>query len=129
MRTSDPLLLTATLLLAGCSGGTEQQQASGDGQAVQPKQNPGLAIDCALAGAQSFARDCTVEQADGGDAVILTLRHPDGGFRRLQVTHDGRGVAAADGALPARISVEGDREIGIVVGDDRYRLPATIGAK
>ena len=129
MRISDPILLTATLLLAGCSGGTERQQASGEGQAAQPRQNPGLAIDCALAGAQSFSRACTVEQSGGEGAVILTLRHPDGGFRRLQVTQDGRGVATADGAIPAQISVEGLRDIGITVGNDRYRLPATVGAK
>ena len=70
----------------------------------------------------------SVEQSAAGQAVVLTLRHPDGGFRRLQVTQDGRGVAVADGALPAQVSVEGDRQIGVTIGADRYRLPATVSA-
>ncbi|MGO1305196.1 MAG: hypothetical protein ACTMKV_10480, partial [Sphingomonas parapaucimobilis] len=79
-------------MLAGCSGGeADRQAAAQNGPAAEQK--PGLAIDCALAGARAFADDCTVEQSGMGDAVILTVRHPDGGFRRLRVTRDGHGVA------------------------------------
>ena len=57
---------------------------------------------------------------------VLTIRHPDGGFRRLRITADGRGVIAADGAEPARVSVIGPADIEVAVGGDRYRLPATV---
>ncbi|APX66360.1 hypothetical protein V3I01_08620 [Sphingomonas sp. gentR] len=128
MRISDPRWLVGALALAGCSGGQEERQAAAqNGPAAEQK--PGLAIECALAGAQAFASDCTVEQSGAGNAVVLTVRHPDGGFRRLQVTRDGRGVEAADGAQPASVTVAGDRTIEIAVGGDRYRLPATVGTR
>lgn len=127
MRISDPILLAGALVLAGCSG-AERSDGDGAGSAG-PRQNPGLAIACALGGASQFAEDCTVEQSSDGETVILTLRHPDGGFRRLRVTQDGRGVATADGALPAQVAIEGDRQIGVTIGSDRYRLPATVGAR
>lgn len=125
MRISDAACLAGAIVLAGCSSG---QDGEGGATASSPEK-PGLAIECALGGAQTFRRDCTVEQSAAAEAVILTVRHPDGGFRRLQVTQDGRGVAAADGALPALVSVEGDRQIGVTVGADRYRLPATVSAR
>jgi hypothetical protein len=60
---------------------------------------------------------------------VLTLHNPDGGFHRLLVTKDGRGVVAADGAEPAIVRVVGEREIEVAIGGDRYRLPATVAAK
>ncbi len=60
------------------------------------------------------------------DGLTLTVRAPDGSFRRLRVTDDGRGVVAADGALPAIVTIVGDGIIEVVIADDRYRLPATI---
>ncbi|WP_230480439.1 hypothetical protein [Sphingomonas sp. Leaf21] len=125
MRISDRLLLVGALALAGCSGGQGSEQSDGPAAA----QKPGLPIDCALAGAQGFSRDCTVEQSAAGQDVILTVRHPDGGFRRLRVTHDGKGVASADGAQPTRVSVADARQIEVQVGEDRYRLPATVGPR
>ncbi|WP_314374919.1 hypothetical protein [Sphingomonas paucimobilis] len=128
MRISESVYLAGALALAGCSGGQSEQ--SGEGvTATAAAQKPGLPIECALGGHASFRRDCTVEQSAAGEAVVLTVRHPDGGFRRLQVTQDGRGVAAADGALPAVVSVEGEKQIGVAVGTDRYRLPATVNAR
>ena len=55
-------------------------------------------VKCALAGAAAFRRVCTVDREQGPEGLILTIHHPDGGFRRLLVTRDGRGVVAADGA-------------------------------
>ena len=49
-----------------------------------------------------------------------------GGFRRLQVATDGRGVIAADGADVASVKVVSPGSIEVAVGDDRYRLPATV---
>ncbi|WP_294235458.1 hypothetical protein [uncultured Sphingomonas sp.] len=126
MRISDVRWLAGAMALAGCSGGQGDRETAAANTPSAP-QNPGLSIACALSGAQGFTRDCTVEQSSSGDATILTVRHPDGGFRRLRVTQDGRGVASADGALPAQVSVAGDRQIEIRIGDDRYHLPATIG--
>lgn len=128
MRTSDARWLAGALALAGCSGGQgDEQTAAANSPAAEQK--PGLPIDCALSGAGSFTRDCTVEQTPAGGGIVLTVRHPDGGFRRLQVTQDGRGVATADGAQPAMVAIAGDRDIEIRVADDRYRLPATIGSR
>ena len=70
---------------------------------------------------------CTVERSTDRDGMVLTIREPDGGFRRLRVTRDGRGVVAADGAEPARVSVRDATSIDVAIGTDRYRLPATIG--
>jgi hypothetical protein len=126
MPISDPRWLVGALALAGCSDGQgDRQAAAQNGPAAEQKS--GLPIDCALAGAAAFARDCTVEQSGTGNVVVLTLRHRDGGFRRLRVTQDGHGVAAADGAQPASVSIAGDRQIEVAIAGDRYRLPATVG--
>jgi hypothetical protein len=82
-------------------------------------------VECALDGAAAFERVCTVERTAGRE-VVLTVRSPGGGFRRLAVTRDGRGVAAADGAEPAKVTVVGRDLIEVSVGSDRYRLPARV---
>ncbi|HEX8450329.1 MAG TPA: hypothetical protein VF652_12125 [Allosphingosinicella sp.] len=97
-------------LLAGCGGP--------DPVAVEEK------IECAVEGA-AFERVCTVERSAGPETV-LTLRGPDGSFRRLAVTRDGRGVAAADGAEAASVTVLAKDLIQVSIGSDRYRLPAKV---
>lgn len=82
-------------------------------------------IECAVDGAAAFARVCTVESTPGPD-VLFTIRAPSGSFRRLVTTSDGRGVMAADGAEPAAVRIVGPGLIEVSIGDDRYRLPATI---
>lgn len=81
---------------------------------------------CAVDGARAFTAVCDVERVEGDDGLTLTLRHPSGGFRRLRVTKDGRGVIAADGAEPAVVASLGVDLIEVTVGTDRYRLPATV---
>ena len=81
-------------------------------------------IPCAIGGAKDFATNCTIERERTQDGLILTVRHADGGFHRLRVTTDGRGVVAADGAREAKVSVVGAIEVAI--DNDRYRLPATV---
>ena len=81
---------------------------------------------CALDGAAGFARVCTIDREVTGAGLMLTVRRPDGGFHRLLVTRDGRGVVAADGAELAKVSVAGANEIEVSVGGDRVRLPATV---
>jgi hypothetical protein len=82
-------------------------------------------IECAIDGAGGFERVCTVERTAGPE-VLLTLRSPSGGFRRLAVTRDGRGVIAADGAEPATVAIVGEGLIEVSIGSDRYRLPAQV---
>lgn len=108
-------LSNGVLLLAGCS--PEATNAS-------PADEDAL-IECALAGAAGFARDCAVERIRERDTVFLTVRHPDGGFRRFEVLRDGRGLAAADGAERAEVSLR-EGGIEVAVGADRYRFPATV---
>lgn len=83
-------------------------------------------IECRIGEATGFDRACLVERTVGADGLILTIRHPDGGFRRFRVTTDGRGVVAADGAEQATVTVEGGDGILVAVGGDTYRLPATV---
>lgn len=106
-------LLAGTLLLAGCSS---------SGMSTATEDN---LIDCAPGGVDTFARVCRVERRQEGKVLFLTVRHPDGAFRRFEVLADGRGLAAADGAEPAQVSAFEDG-IEVVVGSDRYRFPATI---
>lgn len=82
-------------------------------------------IECAVEGAAAFERVCTLERSAGRE-TLLTLRSPSGGFRRLAVTRDGRGVRAADGAEPATVAIAGKDLIEVSIGSDRYRLPARI---
>ncbi len=116
------MILRRAVLLALCVGLAACGQSSADASA------PGddSLIDCALGGSGSFAHDCAVERSVIDGTLFLTVRHPDGGFRRFEVLGDGRGLAVADGAQYADIAV-GDGRIDVTVGPDRYRFPATIG--
>lgn len=83
-------------------------------------------IECAIGGEQAFLRECSVEQVRQEDgALVLVVRHADGGFRRFLVLTDGRGLEPADGAEQA-ISEVVDGRLDMQVGPDRYRFPATI---
>jgi hypothetical protein len=121
----------AFVVLAGCSSGPEDGIPESDPlieaetQARAELAENGM-IYCALEGAPNFRPDCQIEQTQGNDGIILTLRHPDGGFRRLLVTRDGRGLIAADGAEPAIVNSVSEREIEVAISFDRYRLPATV---
>ena len=56
-------------------------------------------------------------------------RVPGGGFRRFVVAGDGTGVAAADGAEPAMVTIIDDDRIEVAIGGDTFRLPATVQAR
>lgn len=105
--------VAAALALTACNGPT-----------ASARQN---FVECFVDG--SYQRICLVEQDQGPDGVVLTLRHPDGRFRRLLVARDGRGVIAADGAEQAVVTVTGEKQIDVALGGDRYRLPATVAAR
>ena len=114
------------LLLSACGdpgAATERALAAAGGKAADDGQ-----LECAVEGANRFERVCTMERVSGPEGATLTVRHPSGGFRRLLVTTDGRGVVAADGADPAIVSIVADNRIEVAIAEDRYRLPATVKA-
>jgi len=83
-------------------------------------------IECAPEGAEQFAYVCAIDRIQSQDGLFLTVRQPDGGFRRLLVTTDGRGVVAADGAEQAVVLPLPPNRIEVAIGGSRYRLPATV---
>ncbi|MEG3173126.1 hypothetical protein U1708_12970 [Sphingomonas sp. ZB1N12] len=102
------MLLSLPLVACGVGQPNSEQ--------VETQQRSEITSDIRIAcahGDAAFASMCTVEQAQGSDGLVSTVRHPDGAFRRLLVTQDCRGVIAADGAE-------------VALGGGRYRLPATI---
>jgi len=114
------ILILVPLSLAACHRqGNDSEAPAGD--AANATQ-----IDCALHGSAEFDSHCTVERTVSGDGLLLVVHHPDGGFRRLLVTTDGRGVITADGAEQAVVTVADPGKIDVAVEQDRYRLPATV---
>lgn len=114
LRLSGALML-AGLALAGCDDKGGGSGAIADDESL---------IDCAI-GKGDWSRACGVE----GEGDMLTLRHPDGGFRRLRIVQDGRGLVSADGAEEAKLVIIDKGLIEVAIGADRYRLPATVAAK
>lgn len=119
--------LLTLLALAGCdrapdNGDLADAEARGSRAASENGR-----IECALEGAKLFDRTCTVEEMSGENGAILVVGRGNVGYRRLQITTDGRGVVSADGAEPAKVTIIGDNVIEVAVGNDRYRLPATTG--
>jgi hypothetical protein len=112
------VLIAMPLAMTGC-------RKASDDPVVQARENA-PEIPCALAGATNFNRDCTAERTISPDGMAIVLHHPDGGFRRLLVATDGRGVVTADGADQALVTVVDGSTIEVTVGEDRYRLPATV---
>jgi hypothetical protein len=113
------------LLVAAC-GPAEPVAQPTNGAAAPPAGVPDNRIECRMAGAAAYERACSVTGADSPRGRVLTVRKADGGFRRLLVTRDGRGIAAADGAERAYVTMLGDNRIEVEIGGDRFRLPATM---
>jgi hypothetical protein len=107
-------IFSAALLVAltGCGSApvAEDKVAAAD---------PDDQIECALDGKSNFVRDCAIERGAG---TKLTIRHGDGGFRRLTLDRDGS-IDTADGADAPTIQTLSDGRTEIAVGGDRYRLP------
>lgn len=129
LRISDVLAAAGALLaLAACDPGPVKTKAehAQDARAQAARDEAEGRIPCALGGGDDFSTRCTIERAQTQDGLMLTVRHPDGGFHRLRVTRDGRGVIAADGAQSATVTIIGKDAIEVAIDNGRYRLPATV---
>ncbi|RYY23169.1 MAG: hypothetical protein EOP62_21125 [Sphingomonadales bacterium] len=119
----------AAILLSGCEevelvpNRVAEAKQEAHKEAVK---NAAGRIECALPSADTFSYACAIDMVQSQDGLFLTLRHPDGGFRRLLVTKDGRGVVAADGAEQAKVTTLAPNLIEVAIGGARYRLPATV---
>jgi hypothetical protein len=118
------VLLAVFLFLAACSG--EPGDQTTNSAAAPPPGQPDRRIECRSGEAVPFARTCSVESFDSGDGRLLTVRKPDGGFRRLRVSNDGRGIVAADGAEQAAMANLRDGRVEVSIGGDQFRLPASV---
>lgn len=119
-------LVAASLLLAACSNEPDNGVlAEVEADQVRDAAAAGR-IPCALAGADAFRLNCTMERVAGADGETLVLGRPDAGYRRFRITSDGSGVIAADGADVASVTLIDDGQIEVTVATDRYRLPATV---
>ena len=117
-----PLLLLAACNRAPDNDELAEAEARGSREAAENGR-----IECALEGTKLFDRTCTVEEMSGEGGTILVVGRGNVGYRRLQITTDGRGLVSADGAEPAKVSIIGNNKIEVAVGHDRYRLPANTG--
>jgi hypothetical protein len=115
------------LMLLGACGDTDGAGGGETGAPATAAVAQDARIDCRVGGSEAMARVCTVERQPDAAGDMLVLRAPDGGFRRLRITTDGRGVIAADGAEPAIVTPLSERMIEVSIGSDAYRLPATVG--
>lgn len=121
------VLLLASVILAGCDNKVQTKaEAVAIARGEEARALAEGRIPCALGKGTAFDLTCTIDRNQTQDGLILTIRHPDGGFHRLRVTTDGRGVIAADGASQATVSIIDKDAIEVHIDDARYRLPAKI---
>ena len=116
---------TGLLLAVSACGGPPDGVAPGNVQAVgsgTPSEVPAERIACAIGGGD-YADACTIERGAVADGTLLTIRHPDGGFRRLRLSADRSTLVAADGALPAQVLGRSETAVEVAIGDARYRVP------
>ena len=116
-------IFLAALVLVGCSKADSSNQSTA---VARPEDNR---IECRIGNATEFERFCTIDQGESEAGRTLTVHKPDGGFRRFVVARDGTGVAAADGAEPAMVTIIADDRIEVAIGGDTFRLPATVRAQ
>jgi hypothetical protein len=118
-----PAILGGALLLGACSSGGSDSKAQTPAAAASDAQS----VPCALAGSRSFTANCATEKVTSEGQTIVTVRHPNGGFRRLIELEGGRRYAAADGSDEVHIEPNG-AEIEVTLGDDHYLFPAPANA-
>ena len=114
----------AAASLAAC-GSADPPAAATNGAAAPEAGAPDNRIDCRVGGARGYERVCSVERS----GPLLTIRKPDGGFRRLLATGDQRRVIAADGAEQARTIPLRDGRARVAIGGDEFLLPTSVYAR
>ena len=118
------LRISSAILLAALAACSSQSPASGAAeQAGEAAAAAVTTVPCALAGAKTFEASCEAERRAMGGKTIVTLRHPDGGFRRLVELEGGKSFAAADGSDEVALEANG-KDIEVTLGDDHYLFPA-----
>ncbi len=95
---------------------------SKDTAAGSEEPDPLKTVPCALAGSKGFTAQCGMERSEVDGKSIITLRHPDGGFRRLVQLDGAKRYAAADGSDDVEIELNG-AEIEVTLGEDHYLMP------
>ncbi len=135
MRILSPLLIAACFFALSACGSDDAapdrdfEKVGNVGEADQIAQEEAAAdgkIDCAVNGAKEFGRVCKVDRIANDKGQLLTIYHPNGGFRRYRVLINGKGVEAAEGAEQPEISVINNDWIEVSTAGDRYRLPARV---
>jgi hypothetical protein len=102
-----------TLIVAGCAGEPAAENVTENVAAADR-------IECAIGEGAEMANSCTLERSGGNG---LVLRHEDGGFRKLTLDADGT-IDTADGADGLALTPMSDGRTDVIIGADRYRLPA-----
>ena len=112
------------LFLVGCGGAASERDDTTAPTGADPGARRGMRVACSHGGAP-VADTCSVERSMTARGIVMTLRHPDGGFHRLLVRRNGT-IAAADGAGYALATQPVAGGMAVTIGTDRYRLPDTL---
>lgn len=118
-RTSNAVFVAIMIFAMGSLTACGQQVETGNPTGAEP-------IPCRASAAAALGADCTVERMATPEGTALTVRNPDGSFRRLLMVGDGRGVIAADGAEPTVVRAGDAKSIDVEIGGMVYRLPARV---
>lgn len=112
LRTSElPALVAPLALLASC-GGDKPVAAAADGWPEM--------IACGADGTVEVV-ECRLDVSTFRGGTRLTIREPDGGFRRIE--HDGTSWTTADGAEPLTVVGPVDGGFDVRIGGWQFRLP------
>lgn len=101
----------ALMVLTACSPDAAPEETQGRAGAGA------LTVMCAPDGVRIYAPDCTLDR----NGNTLTIRHPNGTFRRFLLDGE-HGMITADGADPVRITKRTEGLVDLEIAGDRYRL-------
>lgn len=118
--------LFAALLLGACGSGGSPAAPENEMVGPSGSRPPDNAVECRLPGSDRFESSCWLSIAGSPEGRVLTIRKPDGGFRRLLVTGEDGNIVAADGAEQAHVATLPDGRIEVEIGGDRFRLGAWV---
>ena len=108
-RFTPTLALTLIVGVAACSDPAPEIATEG-----------GDVVECALNGAEVFAPDCRLLELPATEGHAWMIRHPDGGFRRVERSDIPGGYITGDGSIEASAVIENGYTI-LTIDNDRYR--------